>query len=147
MTWTRKIVLGDSFLDFECWQYSLFRFLARVWLSVRKSHHARRLLIDDEECIRFLAQVTAADHRYHPHLILNFDGLNWYLVMPGEQTVWETGAESVQQHVNRDPKANISFFATITTEGQNLPLILIAKGGTVLCSKHFSNHDHHQFDI
>jgi hypothetical protein len=140
-------VLDQSFLNFKCSRHFLSRFLPRVGLSFRRARAARRPVIDDQECLRFLGQLTAAYHRYPPHLILNFDESNWHLVMAGEETVAERGAESVHQYVDGDPKANFSFFATITAEGQKLPLILIAKGKTVRCHKQFGNHDQHQFDV
>jgi hypothetical protein len=80
-------------------------------------------------------------------LIVNFDESNWHLVMAAEETVAEGGAESVHQYLDGDPKANFSFFATITAEGQKPPLILIAKGRTRRCHKQFGYHPHHQFDI
>jgi hypothetical protein len=97
--------------------------------------------------MHFLGQLTAAYHRYPPHLIVNFDKSNWHLVMAGDETVAEREAESVHQYVDGDPKANFSFFATITAEGQKLPLILIAKGKTYRCHKQFGHHPGHQFDI
>jgi hypothetical protein len=140
-------VLDDSFLNFKSFGHFLSRFMPRAGLSFRKARAARRPAIDHEECMRFLGKLAAAYHRYPPHLILNFDECNWYLVMAGEQTVAERGAECVHQDVNGDPKANFTFFATITAEGQKLPLIFIAKGKTIRCHKQFGSQDHHQFDV
>jgi hypothetical protein len=44
-------------------------------------------MIDDVECVHFLAQLTAAYQGYPPHLILNFGRSNWYLVMVGDDVV------------------------------------------------------------
>jgi hypothetical protein len=128
-------VLEESALHSKCFCHFLSRFLARVGLSFRRAHPARRPTIDDRDCLRFLAQLTAAYFRYPPHLIVNFDESNWYLVMAGDETVAERGAECVNQFVDGDPKANFSFFATITADGGKLPLILIAKGKTIRCHK------------
>jgi hypothetical protein len=76
-------------------------------------------VIDDEECVRFLGKFTAAYHMSPPHLILDFDQSNWYLVMAREQTVAEQGVESVHQHVNDDPIK--MMHATVSTRLPRLP--------------------------
>jgi hypothetical protein len=140
-------VLDDSALNFKCSRHFLSRFLTRVGLSFRRAHPARRPVIDDGDCLRFLAQLTAAYHRYPPYAIANFDESNWYLVMAGDETVAERGSECVNQYVDGDPKANFSFFATITADGRKLPLVLIAKGKTVRCHKQFGDHPQHEHHI
>jgi hypothetical protein len=92
-------------------------------------------VIDNVECVHFLAQLTTAYHRYPPHLILNFDEPNWNVVVAGDEVVAERGAESVQNDVDVDAKANFSFFATITAEGERIPFILIVKGKSNLYHK------------
>jgi hypothetical protein len=94
----------------------------------------------------FVGQLTAIYQRYPPHLIFHFDKFNWHLLMSGKLMVVDRGKKLVHQSVDGDPKANFSFLATITSEAQKIPLILIAKGTTVRCQKQFSRHNHHHFD-
>jgi hypothetical protein len=91
--------------------------------------------------------VAAASHRYPPHLILNFDESNWYLVTAGDEVVAESGAESVQNYVGGDAKANFSFFATLTIEGKRIPLVSNAKGKSNRSHKQFGRHDAQNFGI
>jgi hypothetical protein len=139
--------LDDSFLNFKSSRHFLTRFSKRVGLSFRRAGLARRCAVDNGEYMHFPGQLTAAYHRYPPHLIVNFDESNWYLVMAGEETVAERGAQSMHHYVAGDPKANSPFFGRITAESQKLPLILIAKGRTRPCHKQFDHHPHHQFEI
>jgi hypothetical protein len=78
-------------------------------------------MIHDEEWAHFLAELN--DDYYHDplHFLLDFDELNWHLVMTGTEIAGERGAESVHQSVDGDAKANFSFFATITAEERNSP--------------------------
>jgi hypothetical protein len=94
-------------------------FIQRIGLSFRKVHPQRRPAVDDSEYAQFLANLTAAYHRYSPHFILNFDESNWHVVMEGDVTLTERGAETVHNYVDGDPKMNFTFFATITAEGRN----------------------------
>jgi hypothetical protein len=99
-------ILDDSLLNLKCSHHFLLRFLSRVGLSFRLARPTRQAVISDAECVHFLGQLTAAYYRYPPHLILNFDELYWYLAMAGDKAAAERGADSVQNHVNRDAKAN-----------------------------------------
>jgi hypothetical protein len=123
-------ILNDAFLNLICPGYFLSWFLDRIGLNFRRARPARRPMINDEECAHFLAELTAAYYHYPPHLILNFDESNWHLMMTGTEVVAERGAESVHQYLDGGAKANFSFFATTRSEGEKLPLILIAKGKT-----------------
>jgi hypothetical protein len=87
-------------------------------------------MINDEEGVHFLAELTAAYYHYPPHHILKFAESNWYLMMMGTEVVAKRGAELIHQYVDGDAKANFSFFADIRTEGEKLPRILIANGKT-----------------
>jgi hypothetical protein len=140
-------VLDDSFLNFKCSRHFLSRFLSRVELSFLKARTARKPVIRDEACVHFLTQLYAAYHRYPPHLTLNFDESNWPIVISREQTVAERDTESVHQYLDGDPKADFSFFATMTADTQKLPLILIAKDKTDRCHKRFGRHDDHEFCV
>jgi hypothetical protein len=87
-------ILDDSFLNFKCSYHFLSRCLSRVGLGFHQAQSTRRPVIDDVECVHFLTQLNAAYHRYPPHLILNFDESNLYLVMAGDEMIAEMGAES-----------------------------------------------------
>jgi hypothetical protein len=67
--------------------------------------------------------------------------------MAGDETVAEREAEFMNQFVDDDPKANFSFFATITADGGKLPPILMVKGKTIRRHKQFGDHNQHEFDI
>jgi hypothetical protein len=140
-------ILDDSFLNSKSSRHFPTCFSNRVGLGFRRARPARRPAVDDGEYMHFLGPLTAVYHGYPSHLIFNFDESNWHLVMAGEETIAERRAESVHQCVNSDPKANFSFFGTITAEGQKVPLILIARGRTCRCHKQFGDHPHRQFDI
>jgi hypothetical protein len=69
-------VLEESALNFKSARHFLSRFLARVGLSSRRARPARRPMIDDGDCLCFLAQLTAACLRSPPHLIVSLDESN-----------------------------------------------------------------------
>jgi hypothetical protein len=97
--------------------------------------------------MRFLGRLTAVYHRSPRQSIANLDESNWHLAMASEETAAERGVATLHEHVDGDPESNFPFFATITADGQKLPLILIARGKNVRCHKQFGNHDRHQFDV
>jgi transposase len=140
-------VLEPRALDFKSSYHFMSNFLRRVGLSFRRARAQRRPVLDEEECAHFMANLIAAHHRYPPSSIVNFDESNWHLVMADDQTVATRGAETVCHYCNGDPKANFSFFATITADGSKLPLILIAKGTTNRCHKQFGKHDAYIHDV
>jgi hypothetical protein len=65
-------ILDDSFLNFKYLSHFLSRFLSRVARSFRLAQLMKQPVIDNVECVHFLAQLTAAHHRYPSHLLLNF---------------------------------------------------------------------------
>jgi hypothetical protein len=104
-------------------------------------------VLDEEECAHLMASLIAAYHRYPPFAIVNFDELNWHLVMADDQTVAVRGVETVHHYCDGDAKANFSSFATITADVSKLPLILIGKGKTNRCHKQFGTHPAYTYDV
>jgi hypothetical protein len=142
-----QTILPSSCLNFTCSYHFLSRFLRRVGLSFRKARAERRPAISDAECAVFMSDIFMAFRRYPPSNIVNFDESNWRLVMSGEQTVAERGAETVHQYTDGDCKANFSFFATIAADGTKFPLILIARGKTLRCHRQFGKHPMFEYKI
>jgi hypothetical protein len=140
-------ILDESLLNFKCSAHFRSNFIRRMGLSFRKSLPQRRSAIDDSECAQFTVNLTAAYHRYPPHLILNFDESNWHLVMEGDLMLAERGAETVHNYVDGDPKTNFTFFATIIAEGTKFPLILVAKGKTARCYGQLGQRDQFENEI
>jgi hypothetical protein len=60
--------------------------------------------------------------------------------MTGNQAVANVGEESAHQYTKWETKANFTFFGTVTAEGTNSPLILLANGKTQRCHKQLSVH-------
>jgi hypothetical protein len=140
-------ILDESILNFKCFAHFMSNFIRRMGLGFRKAHPERRPVIDDSECVQSLANLTAACHRYSPHLILNFDESNWHLVMEGDVPLAERGAETVHNYVDGDPKMNFTLFATITVEGTKFTLILVVKGKTTRCHGEPGQHDQFEHEI
>jgi hypothetical protein len=140
-------VLEPRALDFKSPYHFMSNFLRRVGLSIRRARVQRRPVLDEEECAHFMANLFAAHHPDPPSLIMNFDKPNWGLVMADDETVATRGAETVCDYFNGDPKANFSFFRTITADRSKVPLILIAKGTTNRCHKPFGKHDPYVHDV
>jgi hypothetical protein len=139
-------ILDESLLNFKCSAHFMSNFI-RMGLSFRKARPERRPAIDESKCAQFMANMTAAYHRYPPHLILNFNESNWHLVMEEDVMLAEQGAETVHNYVDGDSKTNFTFFTTITAEGTKFPLILAAKGKTAGCHGQLGQYDQFEHEI
>jgi hypothetical protein len=71
---------------------------------------------------------------------------NTYLVMAGEGTLAERGAERVHQSVEGNAKTSFTFLAMITAEGTKFPLILVAKGKTERCNEQLGRHEQYEYE-
>jgi hypothetical protein len=112
-------VLETILLNFKCSSHYLSNFLRRVGLSFMRARPQSRPVIDDAACAEFVSRLAAAYLRDPPDFILNFDESNWYLVMAGDETVAERGAETVHQCVDGDDYGSGNETSAHTTGTRN----------------------------
>lgn len=125
---------GKTFLASSHWRQG---FLKRQGLSMRLPHFKRRRISDDGAVARFLNRMEMVQTQYTLDRLLNMDETSWIYNQHGRWTIAERGADEVQIETRFDDKARITAIATISADGDKLPLWVIAKGTTTECERRF----------
>ena len=67
--------------------------------------------------------------------------------MPPKRTIAHIGQNSVKVNINGDKRAAFTILATVSANGDRLPLVLFAKGKTMNYLKQFGVHPQHDYKI
>ena len=134
-------------LDFKCSNQFIKCFLRRNGLSNRVCTAERRPKIDENEVSSFNELMQKAFADTSDKIILNADESQWRVLMPPRRTVAKKGQDSVRLNIDGDNKAGFTIVGTISSDGDRLPLVMIAKGRSPVCHKQLGKHPAHNFKI
>ena len=115
------------------------RFEKRAGLSYRVPHLKRRSDPRDDYVARFVEEFEVARLQFTPDSILNADETCWRIVNGQLKTIGLKGSEEVTVETTFNTKDCITVMACCTSDGQKLPLMIIAEGTTAACEAKFRN--------
>ena len=115
------------------------RFEERTGLSYRVPHLRRRSQPKDDYVAKFVEEFEIARLQFQPDSILNADETCWRIVNGQLKTIAVKGSEEVTIQTTFDIKQSVTVMACCSSDGQKLPLMLIAEGTTERCEDKFRN--------
>jgi hypothetical protein len=102
-------------------------FMERHDLTLRTPHEERRPTENPLFTQIYHSDVAQAKENYPPNRIFNFDETSW-AVDSGDRVVAPRGVENVVRLTDQNLKAALTVFATISLQGEKLPLRVLTKG-------------------
>jgi hypothetical protein len=137
---TERVVshqLSQTILNGKFSRKWIYRFMKRNHLSFRKVRGKRRPTPTESVKVRFRQILSAAIDEYGKDHIYNMDESNWKLNELPSTTLAEVGSEVVKGFIAGNVKKSFSIIATVSADGNKLPLWIIAKGKTMVCQRGF----------
>ena len=122
-------------------------FLKRNHMSNRVCTAQRRHEIDQTEVDAFHTLINEALNDPSDKIILNADESHWKVLMPPKRSIAFTGQDSVKLDIDGDRKAGFTILATISSDGDKYPLVMIARGKTKACHKQLGVHPKHEYKV
>ena len=141
------VTAPDKNLSFKCSRHFIMNFLRRNGLSNRVCTAERRPQIDPIQVDGFQALLKEAIEDNSNKIILNADETQWRVLMPPKRSVAKVGQDSVKLNIDGDKKAGFTILATISSDGEKLPLVFIAKGKSKSCHKQLGTHPKFEFIV
>ena len=130
-------------IKFKCSDHFILKFKKRHQLSIRKSHPKRRPDVSQEEINSFRSQgkrlfnLVADDH------IINCDESFWNLIYLPPHTWAPCNSDNIIISPKENEKKGFTVLASIRKDGQKLPLLLIARGKTLVAERNWFGEGHH----
>ena len=100
------------------------RALKRPRLNGDSGHKMKSFILEMQLLSKSLNDIGQLD------LLVNMDETSWRICYAGDMTWAKKGSKSVKINVNHDVKTTLTALASITANGQKLPLYILAKGKT-----------------
>lgn len=119
--------------EFECSPRFIAAFKKEFRLSSLHAHFKRRPTRSAYELKQYSMKLNEIQNKFLPTHIFNADETAWRLTNPGILTWGLKGLENQAINSNFDEKKNFTSIATISADGQKMPLVFVAKGITERC--------------
>ena len=126
-----RFCASNSFVD---------AFLKRNHLSLRSPHVARRPKVNVDKETEFIERISTILNDYPQHRLYNIDETCWKLIQTPRRIIAPIGCENVKLETNVNDKASVTAIAVIVADGRKLPIRVIARGKTAVCTRKYGEH-------
>jgi hypothetical protein len=125
---------------FEASRNWINRFRRQHSITIRSPHLHRRTKPNPQAVLEFISRLEEAFQSMDKRCIINADETSWPVVFANRKTWHKATAEKTEHSdvvvkVDANVKSAFTVMASITANGETLPLYMLAKGKTAVCEK------------